>query len=67
MKTADLLNEKIKENVIKWNEVFDAFNIPGLLLFEDRPFEYDEVPSHLDFSIETDDFAPVIVIDYIKK
>lgn len=66
METASSLNKRLETNTLKRNDIFSAFWLPTIA-FGELPFEYDRVSSHLDFGMVTDDFAPVIVIDYIKN
>lgn len=64
MKMIESLNKKIESGDMKWNDIFRAFGLPEVMLGE-LIFDRAKLNSHLDFGIETDDFAPVIVIDYI--
>ena len=66
METASSLNKRLETDALKWNDIFRAFWLPTLA-FGGLPFEYDRVSSHLDFSMDSDSFAPVVVIDYIKN
>ena len=66
METVTSLNKRIETDVLKWNDIFRAFRLATIAAGE-LPFEYDRVSSHLDFGMATDDFAPVVVIDYIKN
>lgn len=64
--TVDYLNKKIETEVLKWNDIFRAFELPELDIGE-LPFDYDKVSSHLNFSFDVGDSSPLLVIDYIKN
>lgn len=66
MKTVYSLNKRIESDVLKWNDVFSMFGLPTLSAGE-ITFNYDRVSSHFDLGMGTDDFTPVVIIDYIKN